>query len=411
MTNITTTWDAVAADGIYTNIGNWDFGVPSTFDYTAIFANSNHMSISISSNIEVGEWIFYPAASSYLFTIDPGSTVRFFSTGITMKGGGATIGNNGNLLFYENSSAGGAGIYSSGHMGFFDVSTAGSAAITNSSLVEFKQNSTAGNAAILTMNGAALHFEDYSNGGNAQLFTDAGGTVDFMFTAGPSNNNQLTVGAIAGAGTYVLGANQLIVGGNGLSTTVSGAIENGPLLPGFGGSLIKVGTGALQLSGAGNTYSHGTLLEGGTLDLAAPGAAGTGAIAFGGVAHLAIENAALPRQVFGNRIDFFGNHDVIDLTGLHFHAGAKAKYHPADHTLTVTSHGVTDTLTLFSPLRTHFRVANDGHGGTKVTLAPVKGTHHAAVVVSHDAIAHPTVADLPLSSHDASHAGGWLFEA
>ena len=36
--------------------------------------------------------------------------------------------------------------------------------------------------------------------------------------------------------------------------------------------------------------------------------------------------------------------------------------------ITVHSGSVTDTLTLLDPLRTHFTVANDGHGGTDVML-------------------------------------------
>jgi hypothetical protein len=54
---------------------------------------------------------------------------------------------------------------------------------------------------------------------------------------------------------------------------------------------------------------------------------------------------------------------------------------------------------LLSPNGTHFAVANDGHGGTEVTLAPF---HHAATVAS-------------LSSHEVSaewpvdHVGDYLF--
>ena len=42
---------------------------------------------------------------------------------------------------------------------------------------------------------------------------------------------------------------------------------------------------------------------------------------------------------------------------------------------------VTDTLTLLSPTGTHFIAANDGHGGTKVTLDPpvtMMMAHHLA---------------------------------
>jgi autotransporter-associated beta strand protein len=126
------------------------------------------------------------------------------------------------------------------------------------------------------------------------------------------------------------------------------------------GSLVKVGHGKLTLSHAGNTYSGGTTLEGGTFDQAALGAAGPGAITFAGKAKLKIENAALSSHHFTNNIDFFGRHDVLDLTGLHFQPGAFATFHHED--LKVRSGGVTDTLKLVHPHGTHFAVANDGPG-------------------------------------------------
>ena len=77
---------------------------------------------------------------------------------------------------------------------------------------------------------------------------------------------------------------------------------------------------------------------------------------------------ALSGHVFGNEIDFFGKHDILDLAGLHFHAGATAKYHPATEVLAVHSGHTTDKLTLVSPHGTHFEAASDHHGGTDVFL-------------------------------------------
>ena len=56
----------------------------------------------------------------------------------------------------------------------------------------------------------------------------------------------------------LLGANNLTVGSNNLSTTFSGFIN------GSGGSLTKIGNGTLVLSGE-NTYSGGTTIQGGKL--------------------------------------------------------------------------------------------------------------------------------------------------
>jgi hypothetical protein len=78
------------------------------------------------------------------------------------------------------------------------------------------------------------------------LITAFGGETDIfnLFSDG------MTAGSIEGAGTYELGSKALTVGLNNLSTEVSGTIGDF----GEGGSLIKVGTGTLTLSGI-NTYS------------------------------------------------------------------------------------------------------------------------------------------------------------
>jgi autotransporter-associated beta strand protein len=166
--------------------------------------------------------------------------------------------------------------------------------------------------------------------------------------------------------------------------------------------------GTLVLS-ADNAYSGGTTLKAGTLDLGAAGAAGIGGIAFAGHATLRIENAAVSGNVFGNQIEFFGKHDVLDLRGLHFHAaGAAAIYDSTTQHLVVHSGSVNDTLTLLSPKGLSFSVANDGHGGTKVTLAPSAHTATIASLSSHDLGGQHAATDLAGS---ANHLGDFLFVA
>jgi autotransporter-associated beta strand protein len=213
---------------------------------------------------------------------------------------------------------------------------------------------------------------------------------------------------IASRGDYrhrlIIQRNQLTVGSNGLSTTASGPVDDSGLSLRAGASLVKTGLGTLTLSHPSNTYSGGTTLEQGTLDVAAVGAAGTGAITFADKATFKIENAALTGHAFGNPIDFFAKHDVVDLTK--FHAGANAKLHRATDVVTVHSGHVTDTLTLVSTQGTHFVIAKDGHGGTKVTLAPAHVAATMASLSMQDIAGEHAAVDVAMT---ANHLGDFLF--
>ena len=197
------------------------------------------------------------------------------------------------LLFAETSTAAEARIVNSGFVGFSQSSRAGSATIVNEmggviafgqfpspdeapsadhatiinkdgAVTAFQGFATAGNATITAESGALVVFLDNSTGGNAQLIAKAGGIVDFSGSYGPNNDDKLSVGSIAGAGEFMLGPVQLTVGSNNLSTEVSGAITDGCGCAGSGGSLVKVGTGTLTLSGT-NTYTGATIVDAGKL--------------------------------------------------------------------------------------------------------------------------------------------------
>jgi len=73
-----------------------------------------------------------------------------------------------------------------------------------------------------------------------------------------------TVGSFEGSGRFFLGSKTITVGGNNLSTTVSGVIRDGGFSGGAGGALVKVGTGILTLSGT-NTYTGSTTVNAGAL--------------------------------------------------------------------------------------------------------------------------------------------------
>ena len=134
----------------------------------------------------------------------------------------------------------------------------------------FLNQSTAGNAFITTKNNSFTYFFDRSDGGTARFETEAGSIVDFSGSRGPNDDRRINAGSIGGAGTYFIGAgNTLVAGGNNRSSEVSGVIADfdpcgcGPAGP---GSLEKVGTGKLILSGI-NTYTGATTVNGGMLSV------------------------------------------------------------------------------------------------------------------------------------------------
>ncbi len=78
---------------------------------------------------------------------------------------------------------------------------------------------------------------------------------------------ETTIGAITGAGEIMLGAGRLTTGTDGIVTVFGGVISGT-------GSLAKVGTGRLVLTGA-NTYAGGTTISGGVLQLGNGGTTGS----------------------------------------------------------------------------------------------------------------------------------------
>jgi uncharacterized protein with beta-barrel porin domain len=202
---------------------------------------------------------------------------------ITNNGGTVSGGFGGFTNFVDSSTAGNAAITNngsafsggSGSTEFDDTSTAGTASITNNGstvsgggggLTEFFDNSTAGSATITTNGGTGgglggtTLFAASSDGGTARAITNGNGSFDIsgLTTAG------MGIGSIEGSGNYFLGSKTLTVGGNNLSTTVSGVIQDGGSSGGAGGSLTKIGTGTLTLTGK-NTYTGTTTINVGSL--------------------------------------------------------------------------------------------------------------------------------------------------
>ncbi|HYX83200.1 MAG TPA: autotransporter-associated beta strand repeat-containing protein, partial [Gemmatimonadales bacterium] len=233
------TWIGTTSD--WNTASNW---APSSVPInTATFSNTGVTNVTISSGTSIGTIQFTTVAPVYSFAVNF-ALFEINGAGIVNNSAFApSFTNNGAITFTNASSAGNSSLINNG--GF---------------TLSFTDTSTAGSATITTNNGALTQFATNSTGGNARFITNAGGTVDFSATLGPNGNNQITAGSIEGAGTYRLGANQLTVGSNNLSTTVSGSIQDGGSAGGSGALLVKVGTGTLTLSG-NNTYTGATTIS------------------------------------------------------------------------------------------------------------------------------------------------------
>ena len=193
-------------------------------------------------------------------------------TGANNYAGGTTI-SAGTLQLGDGSATGSitGAVVNQSIFNLFNANTGGITTITNTGSTNFFNTSTAGTATIITNPGGLTEFLDSSTGGQARLITNAGGAVDISgLTSGG-----MTAGSIEGAGTYFLGSKALTVGGNNLSTEVTGTIG------GTGGALIKIGTGTLTLSGP-NTYSGGTTLNAGALTVNNAQALGLGDVTVNG---------------------------------------------------------------------------------------------------------------------------------
>ena len=176
-----------------------------------------------------------------------------------------------------NSYSGGTTV-SSGQLVMDTGGVLGTGAVANNAQLIYIDSATAGNANITTGTGGALYFENSASGGTARLILNGTGYMDI---SQESAGRPVTIGSLEGSGNVSLGGNDLAEGSNNLSTFFSGTVADGGALNLTGGSLTKIGTGTLTLSGT-NSYTGGTNLDSGVLAFGSAYALGLGSVSVNG---------------------------------------------------------------------------------------------------------------------------------
>lgn len=154
-----------------------------------------------------------------------------------------------------------------------------------------------------------------------------------------SSGNLLTVSGTVDTNGGPPGAKALTIDGSG-NTTISGVVSNQ-------GSITKAGTGALTLSGA-NSYSGGTTLSAGTLNINNAGVGGKSATSALGTGTFTINGGTIDNTTggaitlaTGNAVTFGGNFTYGGTQNLDFGGGKVSN----GGSYTITLNGTNSTLT------------------------------------------------------------------
>ena len=179
--------------------------------------------------------------------------------------------------------------------------------------------------------------------------------IDFV-----SGDNSLTPGTGTIIGNIAVSGNLNILGAN---ASISNVVTN---YSAGSGALIKNDAGVLKLSNQ-NSYSGGTTITVGTLELGQLTSAGSGAITFGaGAQKLQIDVTG----TLGNTLTTLGSGDQIDFQAINF-AGAQRVYDATAKTLTVTNGASSTRVRLDADTtlaNSQFVLSQDGDGSAIITV-------------------------------------------
>jgi autotransporter-associated beta strand protein len=235
-----------AGNGAFTNNGAAAVGAASSLTYVDFSATAANGTFINNAGLVSG------AAGGKTEIVGTAANGTFINNGATVGGakGGQTqifYGNAANGTFTNNGS-----VVSGGGGGF----------------TEFAGTSTAAFATLIANGGSnggeggTILFAGQSTAASAQIEVFGNGSLDISRHDGPG----MTINSIAGDGNVFLGANNLTVGSDDEDATFACTIQDGSITGGVGGSLTKIGSGTLVLSGA-NTYTGNTNVNGGVLQV------------------------------------------------------------------------------------------------------------------------------------------------
>ena len=239
-----------ATSGDWNTASNWNpNGVPGGTaaqggnpEDIAEFDSSSRTSVSVSQSVELGA-ISFAYGPAYSFQLNAFLQLRHGVLNLS--------------TITQNSFTTGPGT-----LWLEQDGDAANSLITNNQDLDFGGTSSAGTAQITNNASGTVYFSNSASAAQAVIYN--GGTVDYSYMTAPSTLGSIADG-IAGAKIF-LGSQTLSIGSLNYTQTIEGAIADGGFEGGTGGSLTKVGSGFLQLTGT-STYTGKTIVQQGLLEV------------------------------------------------------------------------------------------------------------------------------------------------